>query len=435
MTNRLKNAVVGARLGGELLPELKSLAGKLGFSAALIFIIRNSIIQILPIPTVFWTVAGLAAICICCILQLGGASARSNPAILLLVAMTAVGAFLSVESFIAVQKWAAWAALVFAFGGGMLGTLARNLRESAWRTVKILVMVIGVISAGWFILKLPVLGRGQFCGVMMHSMLIGPIAGLATVFALSQAFKRRNFIWVAICMLSIIPCLASGSRIAVISMGVSLIVLIVARFSLKALFAILIPIILGLVIFISLPDEKRQLDLDFNSETEEAGFFQNMTGELAQKNLSNSREELWVARLQEFADHPLCGIGVGTALGAGGDSSEGVRFVEPGSSYLALLSMTGIIGAGAFLVVVFQLLFRLSLIGVFIQKGHLGEILAILVFLAVHGIGEGWLLAVGNALCFVFWLCVGRLFDLTELAIPNSTNPRRLASNVNNRVL
>jgi len=432
MSNRLKIFVEEVRVGEDVLPELKSLAGKLGFIIALLYVVRNSIIQLSPIPLGFWAPACLAIIFVCCAFQLGGASTRFNLTIFLLAGMTAVGAILSVESSIALQKWAAWSALVLAVAGGSMSRMASRLRESAWRTNRILFMVIGVTSAGWFILRLPVLGRGAFTGVMMHSMLVGPIAGIATVFALNQALKRRKLMWVAICLLSVIPCLASGSRIAVISTGVSLLVLILARFSLKSLFILIIPIILGLGIFVSFPDEKRQLDQDFSSETEEAGFLQSMTSELSHKSLSNSREELWAARLQEFHEHPLYGIGVGTDLAAGEVSSEGGRFVEPGSSYLALLSMSGILGAGAFLAVVIQLLFRLSLAGVFIQKDILGELLAIFIFLLVHGIGEGWLLAVGNALCFLFWLCVGRLFDLTELRSPTSANPRSLVGRAAN---
>jgi threonine/homoserine/homoserine lactone efflux protein len=40
------------------------------------------------------------------------------------------------------------------------------------------------------------------------------------------------------------------------------------------------------------------------------------------------------------------------------------------------------------------------------------ELVSILAYLFVHGLAEGWIFAVGNPFCLLFWLALGRASNL-----------------------
>ncbi|MDP2455208.1 MULTISPECIES: hypothetical protein [unclassified Kaistella] len=87
----------------------------------------------------------------------------------------------------------------------------------------------------------------------------------------------------------------------------------------------------------------------------------------------------------------------------GFDSDSGK--VEPGSSWLALLSMTGIAG---FILIVF--IFLSALIYLFKNKNDYiisGILGSLLLFFMIHMSAEGYILAAGSLLFFYIWLLLG----------------------------
>jgi O-antigen ligase len=139
--------------------------------------------------------------------------------------------------------------------------------------------------------------------------------------------------------------------------------------------------------------------------------------ELAAKGTVNTRQELWKARVKEFKEHPVVGIGIGMAEEEGAVwDEEGKINVEPGSSYLALLSMTGVLGGLGFAILLGWAAFLWQRSFRVLPPGQASLFAGIGAFLGVHAIGEGWLLAVGSPLCFIFWLWLGRLVDLLQSA-------------------
>jgi O-antigen ligase len=138
-----------------------------------------------------------------------------------------------------------------------------------------------------------------------------------------------------------------------------------------------------------------------------------MTQTLRSKGITNTRKENWNARIEEYKGSPVLGVGIGMGWGGGLAQSEGRINIEPGSSYLAILSMTGTMGAVAFFLLAVSLgrsfLRRMKSIP---QTARI-EVLSLVTFLSVHALAEGWILAVGSLFCMIYWLALGRMQDLS----------------------
>jgi len=98
----------------------------------------------------------------------------------------------------------------------------------------------------------------------------------------------------------------------------------------------------------------------------------------------------------------------------GGDSAmvedDGKIRVEPGSCYLAVLAMTGALGTVAVCWAVGLILFPFVLSSQI--AGLDKDILSVIgIYLAVHGVAEGWILGFGGFMCFLFWLWLGKIGD------------------------
>ena len=210
------------------------------------------------------------------------------------------------------------------------------------------------------------------------------------------------------------PCLASGSRTAAVSMLAGILTVGLTRFKLLhiAWLVVSIPIVLHFFGNVQLQDELAS---------------QEVTQRLSEKGLEHTREELWQARLDEFKAHPWFGVGVGMAEGEGLEVSDaGYVNVEPGSSYLALLSMSGAAGAAAFAWLLYQVASGFIRRVPLLSRHELALTAGVATFMAIHGIGEGWLLAVGSPLAFVFWLCLGHMADLAALRNPETRTRSRV---------
>jgi O-antigen ligase len=123
-----------------------------------------------------------------------------------------------------------------------------------------------------------------------------------------------------------------------------------------------------------------------------------------------SRTEKWTARLIEFGSSPIVGIGYASVDSRLDDVGVG-GVIEPGSSWLAILSMTGIIG---FILVISILIKPLRYL-----KSHPTPynalLLGLMAYVCTHMISEGYIFAGGSALCFIAWLIFGCCSDARYL--------------------
>ena len=129
-----------------------------------------------------------------------------------------------------------------------------------------------------------------------------------------------------------------------------------------------------------------------------------------QGDIFASRTYFWEARLREFESSPLIGVGfasVDPTLSETNafDSTNGR--VEPGSSWLAVLSMTGLAG---FIPLVSLLLLQIANL-LRRQTNSSDDTLygALLFFFIVHMFAEGYIFSAGSGLFFYFWLLLGKI--------------------------
>jgi hypothetical protein len=396
-----------ADMHSELWPNIHSWAGRIPILLVIFYMLRNSVLAVWSIiPSSFWLPATYGVLILTVLYCLSKDYFNLILPGLLIAVACLPGSALASYPGQSLAKWAGWTIILLAVGPVMAGPHAKRMREAAWKTLQLSVVWIGLLSAAWFFLRLPVLGRGKFCGVMMHSMLIGPIAGLGLIIALDQAIRRCSALWSAYTIACAVPCIAAGSRSALLGTAVGILTLVMVRKRMSGLICIGIMALVFAHLF---------KDTSLDAYLDRKGYLSEMFETVSEKGTQNTRQDLWKARWSEFQEQPLVGLGVGMGEGQGVAVSAKEKVnVEPGSSYLALLSMTGLAGTMAFVFLIAWLASRFNDIARFLPRNQLGLLMGIGAFLMVHGMAEGWILAVGSPLCFIFWLWVGRLADTAE---------------------
>lgn len=257
---------------------------------------------------------------------------------------------------------------------------------------------------------------GTFSGLFNHSMTLGPASALSVIFMLWNCLSKRA-IWVkvvyAVCaLICFFSCILSASRGAVMACIIGVICLLCIRYrsELGRLFNYsIIVIIVG--VFIS---------LNFTDYT--AMLYEKQIGNIEKGGTFASREEKWTNRIEEFKSSPLLGVGFASISldssdaqnydlkGLTNDTFSQRGVVEPGSSYLAVLSMTGIIGFILLWTSVFKIVFS-----VYKNRHSFSALcLSILACMLLYYIVEGPILAAGNYFCFIFWLLMGVLQGLSK---------------------
>lgn len=122
----------------------------------------------------------------------------------------------------------------------------------------------------------------------------------------------------------------------------------------------------------------------------------------------SSRTSKWEIRLQEWEESPLYGIGF-CSVSAADDVSYGGK-IEPGSSWLAVLSMTGAAGF-----ILFAILFLKGLKHSLMQYSPEGSLLGgLLTLCGVHMVAEGHIFSAGSFLCLFFWLTLACASEFEE---------------------
>lgn len=138
-------------------------------------------------------------------------------------------------------------------------------------------------------------------------------------------------------------------------------------------------------------------------------------------SLTSSRDAKWDARINEFLDNPVFGIGFATQTHYTPDDDEAwiktTGNIEPGSSWLALLAMTGIIGFILIAIINYRILHTL-----YLYRAKPIDILlfTLIIFFILHGIIEGWIIFAGGYIFYLYWLLLGMCF--TEIRSQSDQN-------------
>ncbi len=244
-----------------------------------------------------------------------------------------------------------------------------------------------------------------FCGIFKVGMVLSPVSA---IIAITSAFlllegkcKIKPFLNGLILFTGIIMCVAGGSRIASVGLFLSLAsLLIIKRHVLAQMLLSRLAIAMALsgtiLLIASSPYALSVIR------------HKNMIGE-SHGSLFYSRERLWHDRIEEFASSPLTGIGYANEFPSERNKGS-LTEIEPGSSWLALMSYGGLVGLGCFLWFsssLARMLYRIR------DDGRFPICLAILLFLVINAFTEGWLMFAGSIIFPVFWLATSAVWAAT----------------------
>jgi O-antigen ligase len=246
------------------------------------------------------------------------------------------------------------------------------------------------------------IGAGNFSGLMNHSIVLGHFAGLSTAFMLSKTlaiekWKKRLFL-IAITFICFGACLLSASRNGIISCLAACMIVFISYFRKNLSRGILIGTSVVLIALAAFP------------------VWGNLTDFLREKNERNvelggsivfSREQKFNARIMEFKSSPITGIGFCTIDQRYDTVNLNNGQIEPGSSLLAVASMTGILGLISFLFICLLSFKRAWKLG---DRYESCLLTSLLVFYLIHQISEGYLLAPRSFFTLVFWLILGAIY-------------------------
>jgi O-antigen ligase len=147
-----------------------------------------------------------------------------------------------------------------------------------------------------------------------------------------------------------------------------------------------------------------------------------------ERGLLASRETPWNTAVENIRDHPLFGTGLGTtAKGAdaseeqGQFSSTSTATAENGSSYLAIVSGVGLVGALPALLLLSLIVVKVFRTCTWIRMSgsplHPAVPLAMVMIAAlIHATFEDWMFAPGSYMCVFFWSLAFILADVTPTA-------------------
>ena len=121
-----------------------------------------------------------------------------------------------------------------------------------------------------------------------------------------------------------------------------------------------------------------------------------------------SRENRWRHRFEEFSEYPVFGYGFAAIDTKNyGEYMPSTGTIEPGSSWLAILSMTGLAGMASFLALLVPAMKKLYR-KVNRKSGQYALLhLGIIAVFMVHFFVEGYVFAAGGGLCVLFWFFFG----------------------------
>lgn len=292
----------------------------------------------------------------------------------------------------------------------------KKLRFKIFRGIIICCIIISVISFFCYFLGINMMksqwdgsdlvdyqshNSGTFGGITTQSMLLGPISGIAAITCTYFALNRNRKFWILaiMCAGSLLFSASRSSLVATLAGEITLIYFSSSHFGKTA--KRIMQVTLLLVITYPL----------WNGALK--GLEAKNKGDITAGINLDSRGEKWEIRIEEWKDSPIFGTGFCSVSSR--DSVAIGGKIEPGSSWLAILSMTGSIGF-----ILFILIFLRAAKTSLSPRRPSGAVLgAILIMLGFHMIAEGHIFSGGSFLCFLVWLSIGCATDYTPEKIFN----------------
>lgn len=252
--------------------------------------------------------------------------------------------------------------------------------------------------------------RADFTGFFATSMLLSPMAGIATFSCLYYSYltnnKNMKYFLLICALLCFLSAVTAGSRSALIGLIMGFLFFFFILY--KNNFGKYIKIILGVLMIgiISFPLWEERTNFLMKKIT------------ASEDNWSSTRDAPWQRRIMEFERSPIIGVGFASEDIMLSDNVNAMMLeklrggVEPGSSWLAILSMTGILGfIPVFIIFINNYLSILKEKRNRLWYAYLGGILTLF---TLHMFAEGYIFAFGGILFFYLWLLLG-VIQITKI--------------------
>jgi len=296
------------------------------------------------------------------------------------------------------QRFISFIFLICLVGPFLLNFRLIYFRNSLFNYFMFFTILSQIVTFIFFLTNNPIaFDRSGFRGLYTHSMVLGPMSAICCLYIIYRIKSNKNTLFkvflTVFLTISFLNLLLASSRSALLAFIISLLLLVYyfATSKKQLISFFLVILVSGFLLFptMTIFTEGLQIKNNYGFDSE---------------NLLISRESLWQYRIDEFLSSPLYGIGFSNDTRLN-DIILGT--VEPGSSWLVLLSMTGIIGFLSFIIILssFVKIFKYS------KSLEIQFFAAVLIFFSIHFFAEGYLLAAGSGLCFTFWLILGLIYD------------------------
>lgn len=290
---------------------------------------------------------------------------------------------------------------------------ALQYRYCLFKYLSFSIMVLSSLSFPlWFTsIKMFFHSNNLYMGLFNHSMMLGPMAGMSVIICLQKVLtgefysQTSKIIWLVLLTFSLFSTLLSGSRGAMFSLffGVFILLFLIYRNNICHVFKVVA--ITALVIGISFPvwypyTENVRMKQEANQRV--GGTFK-------------SREVLWNDRVTEFKKSPILGSGfasINKEIIKAKDKINIMGGVEPGSSWLFILSSVGLLGMFAFLAI-FLIPIIKGLRQEYAPNSVYVTIVSILSFYSIHMLVEGYVFASGSFLFMYLWLSISLISPST----------------------
>ncbi len=238
---------------------------------------------------------------------------------------------------------------------------------------------------------------GWFGGLTVHSMILGPISMIVALFFFVLYMDNRKKLYLVLFFMATMSAVFASSRAALLGLVVAIVYsLFFGKFSHS-----MKKHIVGLLVICSL------LTLPISDIAFRGVINKQQNREMQSDNI-NSRQDKFDYRIAEFKKSPLLGVGFCSIDIEGGDGySPYDGRIEPGTSHLSVLSMTGILGMMAYLII----LYRAYTHARKADNAHSRFVLLCFIAFFVHAWFEGYVFSAGGFLSFLYWLIIGQCID------------------------
>lgn len=289
-----------------------------------------------------------------------------------------------------------------------------TLRNNLFKSLNKLIFIFSVASFLLYLFGISLgANTGGFSGFFNHSMMMGPIASIALIITLYKYYSTKNtalrvrtksqkwFLIIAMFILFFIILLAS-SRAALLGAVAGVLFFIYKVFQNRISGFLTVLIFLTMLLIATFP-----LWSDYT-----VGIANKQRAIEDSGDLLTARRDHWEARLNEFKSKPIFGIGFASVSIQNNRSDYNIETggIEPGTSWLAILSMVGVFGFIPLLILFGRsLTFLLNSKKQTLNCAVLG---ALLMFFITHMFAEGYIFSSGSFLFFYLWLILGVVENL-----------------------